>query len=337
MKLKRCPNSHYYDGDKYDKCPHCNAAAEPAPPKPVMEPAPQPEPKPEPQPIPQPVPQPAPQPTPQPVPQPESQPTPQPVPQPVQQTSQHTWVCNCGAENNGRFCFMCGTPKPEPQKSEPLKQEDQTWKCSKCGTVNTGRFCYDCGERKPEAQIQPTTPQAVPQPTPQPEPQPAPQPKAEVKEEKSLTESINESRFTGTMEEAKSRTKPQDDDGVTQVIFDEIDYGLVLAWLVVKNTSSKGKVFPITTAKCTIGRADQPNAVDIDLKNDRAVSRGAQAVIVYDPLNKKFFLTSSGGKTYIYVNKEMLLDHRELKAYDIIRAGETDLVFVPLCCEKFAW
>ena len=39
MKRKRCPNLHYYDGDKYDRCPHCAAAKqEPAPElKPVME------------------------------------------------------------------------------------------------------------------------------------------------------------------------------------------------------------------------------------------------------------------------------------------------------------
>ena len=43
MKLKRCPNSHYYDGDKYEQCPHCSAVKAPAPaPKPVIEPAPQP-------------------------------------------------------------------------------------------------------------------------------------------------------------------------------------------------------------------------------------------------------------------------------------------------------
>ena len=27
MKLKRCPNMHYYDEDKYPQCPHCGASA----------------------------------------------------------------------------------------------------------------------------------------------------------------------------------------------------------------------------------------------------------------------------------------------------------------------
>ena len=224
---------------------------------------------------------------------------------------------------------MCGSPKPEPPKPK-----DDTWVCN-CGTENTGRFCYNCGSVRPETppQIQPNTP-------------PPPPPPVQLNtspEGRSITSEINEIGFTGTIEEAQnkaSQNKPDQkaDDGVTQVIFDEINEGLVLAWLAVRNTSSKGKIFSLTSPKCTIGRSDPEHPVDIDLRNDKAVSRGAQAVIIYDPMNKKFFLqSSSGGKTYIYVNKELLLDHRELAPYDVIRAGETDLVFVPLCCDKFSW
>ena len=103
------------------------------------------------------------------------------------------------------------------------------------------------------------------------------------------------------------------------------------------NSSGKGKVFTLTDAKNTIGRSDPENKVDIDLRNDRSISRGAQATIVYDPLNKKFFLQSAGGKSFVYVNRELVLTFNELKPYDIIRIGETELVFVPLCCDKFSW
>ena len=53
MKLKRCPNLHYYDGDKYDRCPHCNQTDEKVK---VQEPKPTPAPKPEPEPQPAPTP-----------------------------------------------------------------------------------------------------------------------------------------------------------------------------------------------------------------------------------------------------------------------------------------
>lgn len=244
MKLKRCPNLHYYDGDKYDECPHCSAAASAPPPppapKPVFEPAPEPIAEPEPAPAPQPVPEPTPAPQPVPVPPP----APQPVPVP---------------------------PAPE-----------------------------------------------------QPD---------------SLSSQLDRVSFTGNMEDARGRSKAAApaDDGVTRVIFDELDDDFVLAWLVVTNTSSKGKVFTLTDVKMTVGRSDPERPVDIDLRNDRSVSRGAQAVVIYDPLNKKFLLQSLGGKTFVYLNRELVLTYSELRPYDTLRLGETEMVFVPFCTEKFSW
>lgn len=72
----------------------------------------------------------------------------QPVQQQVQQNVQNnesasksagSWVCECGAANNGKFCVECGKPKPQPV---------QGWTCS-CGTVNKGKFCMECGAKKP--------------------------------------------------------------------------------------------------------------------------------------------------------------------------------------------
>lgn len=52
-----------------------------------------------------------------------------------------SWTCSCGAQNTGKFCSNCGSPKPAPAGS---------WTCS-CGTENTGKFCSNCGSKKPEA------------------------------------------------------------------------------------------------------------------------------------------------------------------------------------------
>lgn len=50
------------------------------------------------------------------------------------------WTCSCGkADNRGKFCQECGTPKPA----------EAGWTCS-CGNVNQGKFCSNCGGRKPE-------------------------------------------------------------------------------------------------------------------------------------------------------------------------------------------
>lgn len=50
------------------------------------------------------------------------------------------WTCKCGhADNRGKFCAECGSPKPS----------DAGWTCG-CGTVNQGKFCTNCGARRPE-------------------------------------------------------------------------------------------------------------------------------------------------------------------------------------------
>lgn len=345
MKLKRCPNLHYYDGDKYDRCPHCAEPSEPTPapapaPKPVFEPAPQPEPiKPEQKASVETAP-------------PAAPPAPVVAPPPVKSVEEEkpaapandvAWRCSCGAVNNGKFCFECGASRPVPEvKKEPAP--DGKWKC-RCGAENMGKFCFECGLPRPEAKPAPavqTAPKPVLTPPPAPTPaepvvKPVPAPKPAPENDGSLTMQINNSVFTGTMDDARKKASSGDDEGVTQVVFDEIDDGFVLAWLTVTNSSAKGKVFTLTTAKNTIGRSDPEHPVDIDLRNDRGISRGVQAMIVYDPLNKKFFLQSTGGKTFVYVNKEILLTYTELKPYDVIRVGETNLVFVPLCCEQFSW
>ena len=301
MKLKRCPNLHYYDEDKYDQCPHCGAPAPAAAPKPVFEP------------VPDPVQENAPEAVAEPAPEPiaAEKPTvvPKPAPEPV---------------------LEAPVEVPEPPTKVPdtaPAADDSSWRCS-CGAVNVGKFCAECGSKRPAPE---PAPAPAPAPVPEPEPAPAAQP------ERSLTEEISKASFTGTIEDAKEKAADKREEGVTQIIFDELSDELILGWVVVVNGSSKGKVFSVVSTKNTIGRGDPEHIVDIDLHNDRSISRGAQATMIYDPLNKKFFLQSNEGKTFVYVNREIVLTYKELSPYDMIRVGETDLVFVPLCNDKFSW
>ena len=59
--------------------------------------------------------------------------------QAAQKAAAGAWVCKCGAQNNGKFCAECGSPKPAAQGS---------WTCS-CGAVNSGKFCSECGAARP--------------------------------------------------------------------------------------------------------------------------------------------------------------------------------------------
>ncbi len=62
----------------------------------------------------------------------------QPQQTPPAPDAQETWKCACGAENTGKFCAECGSPRPQAG-----------WTCEKCGAVNKGRFCTECGAKKP--------------------------------------------------------------------------------------------------------------------------------------------------------------------------------------------
>lgn len=58
--------------------------------------------------------------------------------QPSPAPAADSWKCSCGAENTGKFCVECGSPR-------------QTgWVCT-CGAVNKGKFCSECGAKKPAA------------------------------------------------------------------------------------------------------------------------------------------------------------------------------------------
>lgn len=50
------------------------------------------------------------------------------------------WTCSCGAQNTGKFCGNCGSPKPEAAGP---------WFCTNRGTQNTGNFCSGCGSKRP--------------------------------------------------------------------------------------------------------------------------------------------------------------------------------------------
>ena len=59
---------------------------------------------------------------------------------PKNQSSNASWSCSCGAQNQGKFCEECGSPKPAAIDG---------WECPGCKTVNKGKFCMECGTKKP--------------------------------------------------------------------------------------------------------------------------------------------------------------------------------------------
>ena len=83
-----------------------------------------------------------------------------------------------------------------------------------------------------------------------------------------------------------------------------------------------------------IGRAA---AMDVSLGRDDTVSRESHALVIYDTKNNKFSLAPGQGRGITYCNDEQVEQVRPLEAYDVIEVGKSQLLFLPLCGERFQW
>ena len=120
------------------------------------------------------------------------------------------------------------------------------------------------------------------------------------------------------------------------VVTDEGENGIrpVTGWLVCIKGADMGKDFRLHSQRNYIGRSA---AADVCL-NDPKVSREPSVEIAYDPFSRAFFVAScNGAKQITYLNKRPLMGDRDLVNGDVLRLGDTELIFVPLCGENFAW
>lgn len=130
-------------------------------------------------------------------------------------------------------------------------------------------------------------------------------------------------------------TPPNPEYGVTEKI-DETVAGIspVRGWLVVVSGEKKGVDYKIRGEKSNIGRNKK---YEICLDFDRKVSSEACAVIQYDMHNNIFFISMGSGSNSVYVNGKLLLQPTQLFDYDVLKAGDTELVFRSLCNETFKY
>jgi len=111
----------------------------------------------------------------------------------------------------------------------------------------------------------------------------------------------------------------------------------VVGWVVATNTDEKGNSFELKCGKNTIGRSGNGQLVDISLDHDTTISRGTQAIIIYEPKKRHFLVQNANGSSLVYYNDDLLMAFNELSAYDRITIGETELLFIPLCSDRFTW
>lgn len=108
----------------------------------------------------------------------------------------------------------------------------------------------------------------------------------------------------------------------------------VVGWLVAISGSNFGEDFRLKSGRNFIGRS---NKMDVALTGDSSISREKHAIILYEPKSNLFLVQPGDAKELFYLNDKVVLTATEINAYDILSLGETKLLFIPCCSEKFHW
>lgn len=107
-----------------------------------------------------------------------------------------------------------------------------------------------------------------------------------------------------------------------------------VGWLIAIGGNHIGQDYHLKVGKNFIGRDLQ---MDIALTGDKSVSRNRHAIVVYEPKQHLYLIQPGDSSGLVYKNNEVVLSPVKLEAYDMITVGEVNLLFMPLCGERFNW
>ena len=80
------------------------------------------------------------------------------------------------------------------------------------------------------------------------------------------------------------------------------------------------------------------SVADLVILGDPKISREKHMLITYDPENRKFYVAPASGANIVRLNDKSLVGGaEELKNYDVIRTGDTSLMFIAFCGPEFGW
>ena len=115
---------------------------------------------------------------------------------------------------------------------------------------------------------------------------------------------------------------------------EKMGFDPVVGWLACVEGPSRGKSYTIHGGINSIGRSER---MDITVTGDMTISAENHAKLSYSDRNNRFNLIPGDGRNIVYLNGDEVFAATPLNAYDIIDFGETKLLFVPLCGERFTW
>lgn len=135
--------------------------------------------------------------------------------------------------------------------------------------------------------------------------------------------------------QVRGQAGPVADVGVTvAMVRKKIGIDPVVGWLVCVRGPEKGRDYRVRSERNAIGRGAD---MAICINGDEAISRENHAYISFNPRKGSFRIAPGDGRGMTYLNGEEVDVPMPLQAYDRIELGQTHLLFVPLCGERFGW
>ena len=131
--------------------------------------------------------------------------------------------------------------------------------------------------------------------------------------------------------------KPKDPNATVALTESDMDYLPRIharAFLVCIDGPMTGASFVFQENRAIIGR--QKN-YEIALFRDNTVSRSPHAILSYVKENYRYTVSQGDPEKRVSVNGTFINEETELKMYDVIGIGQTRMLFMPVCSEKFAW
>lgn len=149
---------------------------------------------------------------------------------------------------------------------------------------------------------------------------------------------IQKANFTSTHDETVSvePDKADDPNDVTiGVSFTDSGNkrGEITGWLVCVDGPDMGKDFRLRYNNNFVGRDMD---MDVCIASDKAVHKKKHLTVVFEPHEQKFFCGPLGGAV-CYLNGENLSKMTEIRDFDRIKLGSTELIFRSLCGEGYKW
>lgn len=108
----------------------------------------------------------------------------------------------------------------------------------------------------------------------------------------------------------------------------------VVGWLVCIKGVYRGESFTLKAGRNFIGRSAD---MDVCLHEDSSIADAKQAAIIYEPRSRQFILMPGDVHELCYINNEVALSSTPIKAYDCLDIGDTSLLLIPCCGERFNW